>query len=356
MTLRLRLTLVFVATVFSAGAALTALVCAYLALTPVPLHVSLPGPEGVLIDAAMPIPADIITVVLVTMLIALALLTALAGAVGWFVAGYVLTPVRRLATVARRVSDGEVGQRMHYEGPADDVGDLAHAFDQMLDSLEASLDAQRRFAANASHELKTPIATIQTVADVALMQGDQSATALRRIREVNARAGETVERLLAFARAEAAQPGSVRGEQVDVAALCEEVCAQYGVALRVDPAAATVAGDAVLLRQALGNLVANAVEHGAPGTAVVVVRVTDGAVEVGVDNGGPELGEREVERLKEPFVRGAGRVAGSHGLGLSLADAIARAHGGHLDLKPRSGGGLAARLKLERWRREATQR
>ena len=81
MTLRLRLTLVFVATVFSAGAALTALVCAYLALTPVPLHVSLPGPEGVLIDAAMPIPADIITVVLVTMLIALALLTALAGTI-----------------------------------------------------------------------------------------------------------------------------------------------------------------------------------------------------------------------------------------------------------------------------------
>lgn len=352
MTLRLRLTLVFVATVFTAGAALTAIVCAYLALTPVPLHVSIPGPEGVLIDAAMPIPSDIITVVLATMLVVLVGLTALAGLVGWFVAGYALSPVRRIAAVARDVSDGDVAKRMHYEGPADDVGDLAHAFDQMLDSLEASLDAQRRFAANASHELKTPIATIQTVADVALMQAGDSGSsdpqlvdALRRIREVNARAGETVERLLAFARAEAAQPGSMRAEHaqsVDIAALCEEVCAQYGVPLRAPDSPEIVSGDEVLLRQAVANLVGNAVEHGAPGTAEVVV----GEGRVGVENQGPELDLEEVERLKEPFVRGAGRVSGSHGLGLSLADAIARAHGGTLYLAPREGGGLRAELSL----------
>lgn len=346
MTLRLRLTLVLVATVFGAGAVLTALVCAYLALTPVPLHVSLPGPEGVLIDAAMPIPTSIITIVLATMLVALALLTALAGLVGWFVAGYALSPVRRIAAVAREVSDGDVAKRMHYEGPADDVGDLAHAFDTMLDSLAASLDAQRRFAANASHELKTPIATIQTVADVALMQaGDSDAQlvdALRRIREVNARAGQTVERLLAFARAEAAQPGSLTGQPVDLVALCEEVCAQYGVPLRVPGSPVVVNGDEVLLRQAVGNLVGNAVEHGAPGTAEVVV----GEGRVGVENHGPALDSSEVERLKEPFVRGAGRVAGSHGLGLSLADAIARAHGGTLHLAPLEGGGLRVELSL----------
>ena len=347
MTLRLRLTLVLVATVFGAGAVLTALVCAYLALTPVPLHVSLPGPEGVLIDAAMPIPTSIITIVLATMLVALALLTALAGLVGWFVAGYALSPVRRIAAVAREVSDGDVAKRMHYEGPADDVGDLAHAFDTMLDSLAASLDAQRRFAANASHELKTPIATIQTVADVALMQADSSSDAqlvdaLRRIREVNARAGQTVERLLAFARAEAAQPGSLTGQPVDLVTLCEEVCAQYGVPLRVPGSPVVVNGDEVLLRQAVGNLVGNAVEHGAPGTAEVVV----GEGRVGVENQGPVLDSSEVEWLKEPFVRGAGRVAGSHGLGLSLADAIARAHGGTLDLTPREGGGLRAELSL----------
>lgn len=347
MTLRLRLTLVLVATVFGAGAVLTALVCAYLALTPVPLHVSLPGPEGVLIDAAMPIPASIITIVLATMLVALVGLTALAGLVGWFVAGYALSPVRRIAAVAREVSDGDVAKRMHYEGPADDVGDLANAFDQMLDSLAASLDAQRRFAANASHELKTPIATIQTVADVALMQADaasdeQLVGALRRIREVNARAGQTVQRLLAFARAEAAQPGSLTGQPVDMVALCTEICAQYGVPLRVSGAPAAAAGDEVLLRQAVSNLVANAVEHGVAGTAVVTV--AGGAVVV--ENQGPTLDPGEVERLKEPFVRGAGRVAGSHGLGLSLADAIARAHGGNLHLAAREGGGLRADLAL----------
>ena len=235
---------------------------------------------------------------------------------------------------------------MHYEGPADDVGDLANAFDQMLDSLAASLDAQRRFAANASHELKTPIATIQTVADVALMQaGDsdpQLVDALRRIREVNARAGQTVQRLLAFARAEAAQPGSLTGQPVDMVALCTEICAQYGVPLRVSGAPAAAAGDEVLLRQAVSNLVANAVEHGVAGTAVVTVE--GGAVVV--ENQGPTLDPGEVERLKEPFVRGAGRVAGSHGLGLSLADAIARAHGGNLHLAAREGGGLRADLAL----------
>ena len=155
------------------GLALIGLVYAYLKLTPVPVMASFPGTDdGVVIDGAVPVTDEILRRILLASLGALALLTALAGVVGWFVAGLVITPLRSIADDARTVTRGDLSARIDYDGPRDEVGELAEALNAMLDELADAVERQRRFAANASHELKTPIATIQTVADVALSGED----------------------------------------------------------------------------------------------------------------------------------------------------------------------------------------
>lgn len=120
----------------------------------------------------------------------LALLTAVAGVIGWFVAGLVIKPLRDFADDAATVTRGDLTARIGHQGPDDEVGELADTLNAMLDELEGALERQRRFASNASHELKTPIATIQTMAEVVLTSGDEQVLrdTLVRMREVNARA------------------------------------------------------------------------------------------------------------------------------------------------------------------------
>lgn len=127
---------------------------------------------------------------LVASLTVLALLTAVAGVIGWFVAGLVIKPLRDFADDATTVTRGDLSARISHQGSDDEVSELADALNAMLDELADSLERQRRFASNASHELKTPIATIQTMADVALASGDEQVLrdTLVRMREVNARA------------------------------------------------------------------------------------------------------------------------------------------------------------------------
>src|SRR5699024_7640113 len=154
------------------------------------------------------------------------LLTAVAGVIGWFVAGLVIKPLRDFADDAATVTRGDLSARISHQGPDDEVGELADALNAMLDELADALERQRRFASNASHELKTPIATIQTMADVALASGDEQVLrdTLGRVREVNARAADTVAALLQLANVD------VRDRQeLDLAALSRDIGRGQGV-------------------------------------------------------------------------------------------------------------------------------
>lgn len=342
LSLRARITVMFVATVLGVGLALIGLVYAYLKLTPVPVMASFPGADdGVVIDGAVPVTDEILRRILLASLGALALLTALAGVVGWFVAGLVITPLRSIADDARTVTRGDLKARIDYDGPRDEVGELAEALNAMLDELADAVERQRRFAANASHELKTPIATIQTVADVALSGDDADLRpALGRIREVNARNAATVSSLLQLANVQ------VRDRAVvDLAAVCREVGAAHGMPVdTADGAPLTVEASPTLVRQAVDNLARNAAIHGTGGS-IALRRVGAGA-EITVESGGDQLDPAEVATWTEPFAR-ARRTAGSgHGLGLALVKAIAKAHGGSVELAPRAGGGLVVKLLL----------
>ena len=208
----------------------------------------------------------------------------------------------------------------------------------MLDELADAVERQRRFAANASHELKTPIATIQTVADVALSGGDADLRpALGRIREVNARNAATVSALLQLANVQVRDRAPV-----DLAAACREVGAAHGMAVTAEPL--TVEASPTLIRQAVDNVARNAAIHGTDGS-IALRRVGAGA-EITVESGGDPLDPAEVATWTEPFAR-AHRTSGSgHGLGLALVKAIAKAHGGSLELAARAGGGLVVKLLL----------
>lgn len=301
----------------------------------------------------------------------LLVMTVVSAGIGWFVAGRVLRPLGVVSAAARRAAAGDLSQRLTLGGPRDEVRQLADTFDSMLGSLEESFAVHQRFAANASHELRTPVATTQTMIDVALADPELTLGAaqalLRRVREVNQAEAETIDGLLDLA---AAQAGTLETQPVELAELVVDVCAdleplaaEHQVTVQLaagDDAAAAgdgidtvaksrrrvVQGDVVLLRQAVSNLVRNGIIHNEPGGEVLV---TAGAAEVTVCNTGPRLAAADLQSLCEPFVRGAGRAATrgrGHGLGLALVQAVATAHQGTLELRANPEGGLTVVLRV----------
>lgn len=278
---------------------------------------------------------------------------------GWLLAGVMLRPLGRITDVARRARDGQLSRRVDLPGPRDELTDLADTLDAMLDRVERAIDEERRFAANASHELRTPHAIIRTMVEVAQADpgGRNIDVLLERIGTTNDRAIATTEALLDLARA--GRGGALTTEPVDLAALVAEAAedvrtdaAARGIRLDLELTPTTMTGSRALLGQLAGNLLRNAVTHNVEdGWLRVEVRPLTTGAELLVANGGPVLDPRLVETLTEPFVRGAGRTRGSDGgsgLGLAIVATIVRAHGGTLDLTGLPDGGLQVRVTLPR--------
>ncbi|WP_053846521.1 HAMP domain-containing sensor histidine kinase [Streptomyces sp. NRRL B-24085] len=280
-------------------------------------------------------------------LLFLALLAALAG---WWLAGRALRPVASMTETARRISEENLHQRLALTGPDDELHRLADTFDAVLDRLEKSFDSQRRFVANASHELKTPLAAQRTTLQVGL--ADPLPDHLVEVRDdllsTNREAEQLIDALLLLARSDR---GPAVTESVDLALAARLVTAQLApqaerrqVDIRVTAdTPRTVRGDPVLLRHLLANVIRNAVQYNHPG-GHVLVHVEERAVTVA--NTGPHVPARRVPDLFEPFRRLApDRTAGTgHGLGLSIAASIASSHHATLTAEPRPTGGLAVRL------------
>jgi signal transduction histidine kinase len=260
-----------------------------------------------------------------------------------------------MTQTARRVSEERLDERIDLRGPRDELHELAQTLDAMLDRLEAGVDAQRRFVANASHELRSPLTVIRTEAEVVLGDPDAGAEELRSMGEVvleaTGRTESLLEGLLLLARA---QRSLRRSDAVDLGALVRRVAEserpraeEQRLALRLDLEPATVRGDAQLLERLVANLVDNAVRYGEPGRPLEIeVRAGDTA-RLRVANGGPRLPEDALERLAEPFERLERTADGrGSGLGLSIVRSVAEAHGGTLALKARPAGGLEARVEV----------
>jgi len=291
---------------------------------------------------------------------------ALAAAAGWFLAGRALAPVDRMAEEARRITAERLAERLPVANPDDELGRLAAAFNDMLQRLDRSFEQLRRFTADASHELRTPLTAMRLVGENALRHGrlapDAREVVGSMLEEID-RLARLVDDLLLLARADAGQCEPAM-ERCDVAALAREVALELGVlaeekqlTLRLEAsAAAPVRGNALLLRQALQNLVANAIRHGPAGSEVrVAVARVNGCVTAEVADRGPGIPPEHRERIFERFYRvdaARSRAQGSAGLGLAITRWIADAHHGAIDVvatRPEAtgeGAGATFRLRL----------
>lgn len=289
-------------------------------------------------------------------LIGLLLTAAVSLAVGWLFAGRALAPVHTITSRARSISADSLDERVSLGGPHDELREMADTFDALLDRIQRAFDSERRLVATMSHELRTPLANQQTALDVALADPEGSADDLRAAVAIaldqNRRANRTIESLLTLARVEAGVEPP-RRDPVDLAGVVSEVVEdtqRSDLECSLDVSPAVVPGDRELLRRAVSNLVDNAVTHNVLGGRVDVRLATSGdTARLSVSNTGPYVAPVSVGELTLPFRRGSvDRTASDRGvgLGLSIVQAVADHHDGHLELTSLASGGLLVTLTL----------
>ncbi|MFD3516846.1 sensor histidine kinase [Streptomyces sp. NPDC058657] len=285
-------------------------------------------------------------------------LYALASVVlAWWMAGRVLRPVAVITDTARRLSGenllggapGQAWGRIALKGPPGELKHLADTFDSMLERMERLVAAQQRFAANAAHELRTPVAVQRAAAEIGLA-GEPGPERVARIRTKLIDVADSSERLinglllLAASEQGLERRAPVRLDEVARASaegLAAEA-AEREVAVSVETRPLTVAGDAVLLDRLVHNLLANAIRHNRPGGRVELRTGTWG---IEVVNTGHVVPAHTVPLLFEPFHHTGG---GGAGLGLSIVDSIGHAHGATVTAAPNPppSGGLTVRIRF----------
>ncbi|MFB6394420.1 sensor histidine kinase [Polymorphospora lycopeni] len=292
--------------------------------------------------------------------LALVVVSVVAVAIGWLVAGRALQPLQEITGTARRIAGADgAGRGLHERialgGPKDEVRELAATFNEMLERLNRAFDGQRRFVANASHELRTPLALNRALVELAMTRPGAPAE-VRQLGEslltVNERHERLIDGLLTLADSENEVTDRTPVDLAEVARhVADQVAGPADVRVELDLAAAPTAGDPVLLERLTQNLVENAVRHNVPedGWLSAETAVVDGRATLTVSNSGPTVPGYEVESLFQPFRRlNRDRIGGGRGfgLGLSIVRAIARAHNGSVEATPRPQGGLSVTVSL----------
>jgi signal transduction histidine kinase len=309
---------------------------------------------------------DTLNAMLAASLLALAAIGVIAGGFGWLLAGRALHPLQQITTTARRVADRSLHERIALDGPLDEIKDLADTFDAMLERLDRSFDSQRRFVANASHELRTPLTINRTLIEVAL-DDPQADQALRQLGStllaVNQRHERLIDGLLTLASSE---QGIADPTPTDLADIARHISTESqpaacgaGIEIHTDLRPAPVTGDPVLLERLTQNLVDNAIRYNlpAPGEITIITGTAGDRAHLTVDNTGPPVPPYEVPGLFEPFrrLRATERLADpaaastpgrGAGLGLSIVRSVARTHGGDVHATPRRDGGLTVQVQL----------
>ncbi len=383
LTLRARLTVVHAALFVVAGAVVLALtwalvrqrlvgeaslVSASFCCTSPGESATAPGQEityDVLVGLVGAARGEALAAVLTQGAIALVAVGALAAWAAWLLAGRMLRPLSTITATAHRIAESpDAARRMHERidlaGPRDEVTELADTFDGMLARLDHAFDAQRRFVANASHELRTPITLHRALVEVATERPGASDD-LRRLGqallEVTARQERLLDGLLLLARSER---GLADRRFVDLADVVEHVLDPPPGAPAPDPRVrieascdeAPTSGDPLLLEQLVRNLVENAERYNLRHDGWVRVTTRSdaaGDAVLEVVNPGPPVAADDLPGLFEPFRRLGGERTGDgagSGLGLSIVRAVVDAHGGSVTLAARPEGGLVATVRL----------
>jgi signal transduction histidine kinase len=283
------------------------------------------------------------------LVIGVPVLLVLAGGTVWLVVGRALRPVEQIRGAVTAITSADLSQRVPEPGTDDEIGRLARTMNDMLARLDDAAARQRRFVADASHELRSPLTAIRTGLEVGLAHPDRAPwpqIARRAVRQ-SQRLEQLIAQLLVLAKADAHQPAA-RRQPVDLAALLADLGAATpapGISIELSvPTGMTTTGNPEDLSRMFRNLVDNAVRYArhrvlvtaAAGPAIVVVQIADD---------GPGIPAEERERVFGRFVRldaSREQASGSAGLGLAIAREIATAHGATIVLTEAPGGGTRA--------------
>ncbi len=283
--------------------------------------------------------------------IALGVTALLSIGLGWLMAGRALRPLRTMGSRARGISARNLHERLAIEGPDDELKELGDTFDSLLARLEKAFGSQRRFVANASHELRTPITVERTLVELALSDPEPSTASLqdtcRRVLSAVEQQERLIEALLTLARG---QRGLADRQEVDLRELTGQLVSgldSNGIRVESELREASTTGDPRLLERLVANLLENALKYNLEhGWVRVSTKGDGGDPALRVLNSGPPIDSAAVGELVQPFRRlngshgdGPGRPRGV-GLGLSIVAAIAEAHGARLVVRARAQGGL----------------
>ena len=275
-------------------------------------------------------------------------------------AWYFSRPIRDLRLAFEAASNGDLAPRFaaNVGKRGDELNDLGLAFDHMSGRLRKLIDGQTRLLHDVSHELRSPLARLQAAIGLAHQQPDKLEVSLTRIEREGVRMDKLVGELLTLSRLEAGALNKI-SDEINLADLLEEIVsdANFEAAgqdrhIVLDGAAeARVMGNADLLGRAIENVVRNAVKHSPDGATVQVhLQLTHGATRLclAVLDRGPGVAPADLHAIFEPFFRSnqAENNIDGHGLGLAIARHVLEAHGGAIEARNRSGGGLAVEITL----------
>lgn len=282
------------------------------------------------------------------------------GLIGWWLARSVARPVEALRNATRRMASGEMSTRVgRIRGTRyNEMTQLAQDFDAMAERIEALLAHDRRVLQDLSHELRSPLARLQLILDLARRSAAPSEAAAyfdqaeAEIIRLDRMTGE----MLALSRMEGGIAGLAR-ERMDLVALARQSVQQaqleadagcIGLRLIGPDEPILVDGSPQLIGRAIDNLLGNAIKFSRHGGSVkVTVSAASGAGQIAVCDNGPGVPEAELASLFRPFFRGSNAAeAEGHGLGLAIVQRVANIHGGELAAANREGGGLRVSLRL----------
>ena len=295
------------------------------------------GIRTVLVGASLADRDEALSELLTQLLIVAPIALLLTSLLGYWLAGAALRPVEAMRSEAAAISGSEPGRRLPEGQAKDEISRLAATLNEMLGRLERAIERERSFVADASHELRTPLALLRAELELALRKPRtelELEEAVRSARAETERLVRLAEDLLVLARADDGRL-PLRREPVQAGEVLEAVREAFrsraeavGREIDAEPDATVLDADRLRLEQALGNLVDNALRHGAGAIRLDAVE-RDGLIELHVRDEGPGLRPDFLPHAFERFSRAdPARTSGGAGLGLALASAIAEAHGG----------------------------
>lgn len=289
-----------------------------------------------------------------------ALLVASTG--GLFLANKALRPVDEITQIARRIGSGDLSQRIRIKRANDELGRLASTFNEMIAKLEESFREVKRFTADASHELKTPLTILRGEVEVGLKRKrtlkEYQRILVSNLEEVN-RMSRIVEDLLTLSRADMGELTMER-EEIELSSLAREVwedlqimAQEKGIQLKfTDDGFTKVEGDPLYLRQLILNLAENGLKYTSPGGKVELNVKGDrdqGLVNLFVSDTGVGIAKKDLKRVFDRFFRvdkARSRETGGTGLGLSICQWIAHAHDGQIGVQSKVGTGSTFTVTL----------